>query len=74
MGLEIPERIVEEREMWWSLTSFVYDNDPNAMESLSKYRKRQSVPTLAAVAGPEKRDTASEEQQDEQPDESMSEH
>src|SRR5262249_25930637 len=75
MGLEIPEKIEEEADMWWSLTSFVYDNNHNAMKNLDRFRKRQSVPPVLADEGPEKRAEASSEkrqdaqrQQDEEDD------
>ncbi len=71
MGLEIPERIEEERYMWWSLTYFVHENDPKAMENLNRFRKRKSVPAVYADEGPEKRtEAASENKQDEQNEQS----
>jgi hypothetical protein len=73
MGLEIPKTIEEEREMWWALTSFVYDNTPEAMEKLNKYRKyRAASPnapnetTTKTVQAPDT-ETASEQEEDEEP-------
>jgi hypothetical protein len=75
MGLEIPERIEDERDMWWSLTSFVYENDPNAMVDLNRYRKRQSLPPFYADEGPEKRvEAGSEAKQDEEDEQSTPTH
>jgi hypothetical protein len=36
--------------MWWSLTSFVYDNDFNGMKKLDTFRKRQTAQPAPAIA------------------------
>jgi hypothetical protein len=43
MGLVIPDGIDEEREMWWSLTSFVYENDSKVLKTLNRFRSRRPV-------------------------------
>jgi hypothetical protein len=67
MGLEIPESVEDEQNMWWALSSFVYENDPNAIVELNKFRK--SAPVAYADEGPEERAEAASRHQRHKQDE-----